>query len=217
MIAFIIPIGALAMTVLGGLGALVAAVVTALGLAGKRKALWITAATSGLVFMLLGVAGASMLASAAAHAAKETAKNVVVGGLRDTFAEVKAGSDSNARKWFDWGTGVNLPADARYLAGRDYLWWWSDIYLKLQVPPNFRDVLGARMDRPERPPHMTLSDYAASAVARDIPEWDTAVTAQGMQYFEIATGDVDHGGFRTQIALDVRTGTMYCHIVEYVP
>ncbi|MCE5325698.1 MAG: hypothetical protein LLG01_04735 [Planctomycetaceae bacterium] len=158
----------------------------------------------------------SAIASAARSAFMGAVKWLIDAGTADdlfnTLKEAKAGNESNARCWFTMGTGLELPAQAKYLGGRDYFGWWSDISIAVQTPLEFK----AQLDR-ALPREGDASGMQADAgVLADLPRWNTAISAQGVVFYSITTGNIDEGGFHTMIALDAQ-GVMYCHIVEYVP
>lgn len=188
--------------VVGASGFLAGVVFFILGLVRRRKRQWAIAAAGMFLSLVLGATGVIRCAWQAWRDVKSFVKR-----------DVNAGNDKKAREWFEGATGVKLPAEANYLAGRDYSILWSEIYLKMKVPLEFQTVLDEKIGRSNE----AIAEHAPDSVTKDIPDWDKAVAAEGMLYYSNVTGDANTGGFVTTIAFDPRSGIMYCKIIEYVP
>jgi len=143
-----------------------------------------------------------------AHLSLITFALAVVGcGGSDMFR----GSDANMRRWFQWGTEIELPAEAKYLSGRDYSAWGSAVRMRIHVPPGFRSVLDQSLTRDDS----TQSDLVpTNEVRADQPEWSSENIARLICY-KHRTGNSDRGGFITSLGLDKESGVLYCVILEY--
>jgi hypothetical protein len=125
-------------------------------------------------------------------------------------SDMTEGSDENMRDWFEWGTELKLPADAKFIAGKNNLIWLSDIYLKLQVSPTYMKTLDAKLTRTSDAPSFELPDDM-----KDWPPWD--LKGKKLIFYKMQTGKVDEGGFMSSLAFEESTGIIYCHFVEYAP
>ncbi|MDP6635985.1 MAG: hypothetical protein QGG42_13890 [Phycisphaerae bacterium] len=126
------------------------------------------------------------------------------------ISDMTEGSDENMRDWFEWGTELKLPADAKFTAGRNNLILLSDIYLKLQVSPTYRKTLDDKLTRTIDAPSFDLPDDM-----KPWPPWD--LNGKKLIFYKNQTGDVDTGGFISALAFEESTGIIYCHFVEYAP
>jgi hypothetical protein len=200
----------------GTCGLVGCAVLLAVGLVRRRRVFWGAAAVGMVVALMLGATGGVCCALQAWRDAKSSVKHATQGalsGLGEQLREGWTGNDDNARKWFEWGTGVKLPVEAKYLAGRDYSGWLSVVWVKIHVPLEFEAVLDQKIGRAARPIDMSPPNY----VTKEMPEWPEAVAAPGMLYYSAETGDANEGGFTARICFDPKSGMMYCRIVEYSP
>jgi|TARA_B100001964_G_scaffold211394_1_gene246636 hypothetical protein len=134
---------------------------------------------------------------------------VLTSGCLDV-SDMTEGSDENMRDWFEWGTELKLPADAKFIAGKNNLIWLSDIYLKLQISPAYRKILDDKLIRTTDAPSFELPDDMKAW-----PPWD--LKGKKLIYYTNTTGKVDEGGFMSSLALEESTGIIYCHFVEYAP
>ncbi len=125
-------------------------------------------------------------------------------------SDMTEGSDENMRDWFEWGTELKLPADAKFIAGKNNSAWLSDIYLKLQVSSAYMKTLDDKLTRTADAPSFELPDNMKAW-----PPWD--LIGKNLIYYTNTTGDVDEGGFMSSLAFEESTGIIYCHFVEYAP
>ena len=114
------------------------------------------------------------------------------------------------KHWFLKGTGLALPAEVRFIAGKNTSAWLSDIYLKLQVPPSYQEVLNSNLKQVAQAPSFALPSNMEAW-----PAW--GMDGKDFVYYSKTTGDVDRGGFISHLAFDQATGTLFCHFVEYTP
>jgi len=185
-----------------GLFALVAgSIALILGLASRGKSNWVAGAAVNVVSLAL-VAFGSMAAIQAGR--------TCVSNFR---GEMWAGSDANMRQWFKSGVGIDLPPQAAYLSGRDYSFWLSEVYMKIRVPAGFKAVLDQRLTRVTTQPEEL---HPPQNVRADQPDWGAPDFAHAT-FYQHRTGNVNTGGFETTLALDERTGVMYCVFIEYAP
>ncbi len=124
--------------------------------------------------------------------------------------DASEGSENKMRSWYQRGTELAYPPDARYLAGKNTSAWLSDVYLKLQVSPEYKQTLDENLSLMKNPPSLDLPEDMKPWVP-----WD--LEGKKLTFYEHRTGNIDEGGFHSQLAFEAETGLLYVHIVEFAP
>jgi len=119
-------------------------------------------------------------------------------------------SSDEINTWFQWGTELQLPESTKFIEGKNYGSWLSDIYLKVQVKPEFLEVISKNL--------IKSTEKLSLKLPSEMPQlssWDP--DRKELIYFEKTTGSIDEGGFITHLGFEKSTGFIYCHITEYSP
>ena len=184
---------------LGGCAFIAASIALILGIVSHRKPVWVGAAVVNIISVAIVVFGAM--------AAFRAGRTLLV----ETRDEMFMGSDANMRRWFKWGTDIDLPPEAQFISGRDYSAWLSDIHIKIRVPTGFKTTLDQRLARAQTQPEELIPPQDVRA---DQPDWPVAGFDK-MICYEHKTSDSAGGGFLTKLALDEENGILYCVVAEY--
>mgnify|MGYP006277280573 CR=1 FL=1 len=131
-------------------------------------------------------------------------------------SDMTEGSDENMQKWFSWATEQTLPDQAKFVAGRNISGWLGDIYLIVDVPTEYAEVLDQKLTRETEPLDLPVTDSLKQYAPGVASLWKVDGRT-GLLYYSHQTGTVDDGGWISQIAFDRTAGRLYCHFSEYAP
>jgi hypothetical protein len=208
-------VAAFGLIVLGVAGAVGSLTAFSVGIAKKRREVWLTATMTAILSVGLSAGGVFWIGSLAVYQMSGMMARIPAATLPPPRVRPVADAhDADMRKRFRAATGLELPAEAMYLAGEDCSGERRVVYFMIAVPPSFKAELDARLTATKkRPALLTVPDSVAPL--KDLPTWNDEVAAQGLVYYEWTTGDANRGGLRTALALHEGAGLLWCVIEEY--
>lgn len=141
---------------------------------------------------------------------------VILTSLLAGCSDMSEGSDDNMRTWFSWATEQTLPEQAKFVTGRNISAHLGDIYLIVDIPAEYGEVLDQKLTRKAEPLGGSVTDGLKQFAPQVASLWKVDGRTD-LVYYSHQTGTVDHGGWIAQIAFDRAAGRLYCHFSEYAP